>query len=399
MNTWLIRTFVKDHENTENTKVRAAYGRLSGVVGIVGNALLFLAKLLAGTLSGSISIVADAVNNLSDASSGVISLLGFKMAAKPADPEHPYGHARYEYLSGLGISVLILLLGLELLKTGVDKILHPSPLTFSVVAAGILVLSVPVKLWMAFFNRRIGRVIGSATLCAAAEDCRNDVISTSAVLVSMLLSHFFHWNLDGYIGVGVALFILYSGVGLIRETLDPLLGKAPDPARAEEIRQRILSYPGVLGTHDLMIHDYGPGRQFASVHVEVAAEENVLVSHDIVDNIERDFLAHEGLHMIIHMDPIATSDPELNDKRRWLAEMAAEIDPALSIHDLRCVPGPSHTNLIFDCVIPAGFPLSHAQVCARLRQCVSEKYPDHFCVITVDESYAAMPQSEKNPSE
>lgn len=388
MTNFLVRTFVRDYEDTENARVRMAYGRLSGIVGIVCNCVLFLGKLLAGTISGSVSITADAVNNLSDASSSVISLLGFKMASKPADPEHPYGHARYEYLSGLVISVLILLVGLEVLRSGVEKILHPEAVAFSWLAVGILAASILVKLWMAFFNRRLGREIHSETLHASAADSRNDVITTSAVLCAMLISHYAHVNLDGYMGAAVALFILYSGVGLVQDTISPLLGRAPDPETVRSIHDRILTYPGVLGTHDLMIHDYGPGRQFASVHVEMAAEENILESHDVIDNIERDFLARDGLHLIVHLDPIVTADSEVGELRRWLAGQVHEIDPALSIHDLRLVPGPTHTNVIFDCVIPPKFRMSRAEVCAAIRARVTEKYPNYHCVITVDDSFA-----------
>ncbi|MGM9653595.1 MAG: cation diffusion facilitator family transporter [Eubacteriales bacterium] len=388
MTNFLVRTFVRDYEDTENARVRMAYGRLSGIVGIVCNCVLFLGKLLAGTISGSVSITADAVNNLSDASSSVISLLGFKMASKPADPEHPYGHARYEYLSGLVISVLILLVGLEVLRSGVEKILHPETVAFSWLAVGILAASILVKLWMAFFNRRLGREIHSETLHASAADSRNDVITTSAVLCAMLISHYAHINLDGYMGAAVALFILYSGVGLVQDTISPLLGRAPDPETVRSIHDRILTYPGVLGTHDLMIHDYGPGRQFASVHVEMAAEENILESHDVIDNIERDFLARDGLHLIVHLDPIVTADSEVGELRRWLAGQVHEIDPALSIHDLRLVPGPTHTNVIFDCVIPPKFRMSRAEVCAAIRARVTEKYPNYHCVITVDDSFA-----------
>ena len=388
MTNFLVRTFVRDYEDTENARVRMAYGRLSGIVGIVCNCVLFLGKLLAGTISGSVSITADAVNNLSDASSSVISLLGFKMASKPADPEHPYGHARYEYLSGLVISVLILLVGFEVLRSGVEKILHPETVAFSWLAVGILAASILVKLWMAFFNRRLGREIHSETLHASAADSRNDVITTSAVLCAMLISHYAHINLDGYMGAAVALFILYSGVGLVQDTISPLLGRAPDPETVRSIHDRILTYPGVLGTHDLMIHDYGPGRQFASVHVEMAAEENILESHDVIDNIERDFLTRDGLHLIVHLDPIVTADSEVGELRRWLAGQVHEIDPTLSIHDLRLVPGPTHTNVIFDCVIPPKFRMSRAEVCAAIRARVTEKYPNYHCVITVDDSFA-----------
>lgn len=388
MTNFLLRTFVRDHTNIADARVRAAYGRLSGIVGILANVLLFTAKLTAALLCGSVSIAADAVNNLADASSSVISLLGFRMAAKPADPEHPYGHARYEYLSGLLISVLILLIGWELLTTSADKILHPAPAEFSLLAGGILVGSILVKLWLSLFNRRLGILIDSASLTAAAADSRNDVISTAAVLLSAVVSHFAKIDLDGWVGVAVAVFILYSGVGLVRETVNPLLGRAPDPEMVRAILRRIEEYPGVLGTHDLMIHDYGPGRQFASVHVEMAAETNILESHDIIDNIERDFLRRDGIHLIAHLDPVVTSDPHVQQIRTFLTNTVAEIEPSLSIHDLRIVPGATHTNVIFDCVVPHTVTMNRAEICADIRRRVTEKYPDHFCVITLDENYA-----------
>lgn len=387
---FLIRTFVRNYEKTEDAAVRASYGKLSGIVGIIANLFLFAVKIIAAWLSGSVAIAADAVNNLADASSSVITLLGFRMAARPADAEHPYGHARYEYLSGLLISVLILLIGVELLKSGVEKIFHPAASALSVPIAVILILSILVKLWLALFNRRLGILIDSQTLAATAADSRGDVISTAAVLASMILSHFVHVDLDGIMGAAVALFILYSGVQLIRETISPLLGRAPDPAMVQSIEERIRAYPGVLGTHDLMVHDYGPGRQFASIHVEMAAETNILESHDVIDNIERDFLRRDGIHLIAHLDPVVTSDPHVAELRSWLSEQVQQISPQLSIHDLRIVPGATHTNVIFDCVVPPRFSMTDAEVCAAIRARVQEKYPDHFCVITLDESYTAL---------
>ena len=265
----LIKRFIKDYENTQNSDVRTAYGKFSSIVGIVCNAILFISKLIVGTLSASVSITADAVNNLSDASSSIISLLGFKLASRPADEEHPYGHGRYEYLSGLMVAVLIMVIGVELFKSSLDKVLHPSAVEFSWVTVGVLAFSILLKTWMALFNTKTGKMINSNTLIATAADSRNDVITTGAVLVAAILSHFIGFELDGWMGLGVAVFILYSGFGLVKDTLDPMLGKAPEDEQVEEIRQKILSYPGVLGTHDLMVHDYGPGRQFASVHVEI----------------------------------------------------------------------------------------------------------------------------------
>ncbi len=392
MTSLLIRLFVKNAENTERAEVRTAYGKLSGMVGIVCNLLLFAVKLTAGTISGSVSITADAVNNLSDASSGVISLLGFKLAAKPADADHPYGHARYEYLSGLFIAILILLIGVELFKSSFAKVLAPTAVSFNLLTVVILVLSILVKLWMALFNKTLGRKIRSQTLIATAADSRNDVISTTAVLLAMLLSHYTMLELDGYVGIAVACFILYSGVKLIRETLDPILGRAPDPEFVEEIRTAIMVNDGVLGTHDLMVHDYGPGCQFASVHVEVAAEADVLEMHDMIDNIERACMRDYGLHMVVHMDPIVTADETVGDVRHRLAEKVAEIDSRLTIHDLRMVPGPTHTNLVFDCVVPHDFNMANAELREKISAAARELDPNYICVITVENSFAALPR-------
>jgi len=392
MTRWLIRTFVRDHANTHDPAVRVRYGQMAGVVGILTNLLLAGGKLLAALLSGSVSIMADAANNLSDTSSSIVSLLGFKMAGKPADQEHPYGHARYEYLAGLAVSVLILIIGVELFRSSLDKVLNPSPVSFGWVSLAVLAVSILVKRWMAAFNRTVGREIASQTLIATSQDSRNDVIATSAVLVAALVARFFGINLDGWMGLAVALFILWSGWGLIRDTMDPLLGKAPDPELVQSIRETIMGYPGVLGTHDLMIHDYGPGRRFASVHVEMAAEEDVMQSHDVIDNIERDFLHRDKLHMIVHLDPIITRDPLVNDLRGRLAEQVKEIHPELTIHDLRVVKGRSHTNLIFDCIKPHDLDMTDAQLKRAISERVCAEHPEYYCVITVDESYAAVPK-------
>lgn len=393
MQNWLVKKFVHDYENVHDISVRASYGKLSGKVGIFCNAFLFAVKFIMGTISGSVSITADAVNNLSDAASSVISLIGFKMAEKPADEDHPYGHARYEYLSGLTVAVMIILIGFELFKTSFDKVLHPSTVDFSIALVIVLAVSILIKLWMALFNKSLGKKINSSALEATAADSRNDVISTSAVLAAAVISHFFKINLDGYMGIAVAVFILYSGIGLVKDTLDPLLGKAPEPELVDYIQKKILSYDGVLGTHDLMIHDCGPGRKFASVHVEMAAEGDVLKSHDVIDNIERDFLSKDNLNIIVHYDPIVTKDDIVNDFRSWLMEQVKSIDPHLSIHDLRIVPGNSHTNLVFDCVMPHCINMSPSELKAEIRRLVNIKYPNYYCVITIDSSYAAMPHT------
>ena len=393
MQDWLIKKFIKNYDNIHDLTVRTAYGKLSGKVGIFCNTLLFAGKFFVGTIAGSVSITADAVNNLSDAASSIISLIGFKMAEKPADEDHPSGHARYEYLSGLTVAVMIILIGFELFKSSLNKVLHPSAVDFSWVAVGVLIGSILLKLWMALFNRSMGRKINSQALEATAADSRNDVVSTGAVLAASIISHFCSVELDGYMGIAVAVFILYSGMGLVKDTLDPLLGKAPDPEFVDYIQNKIMSYKGVLGTHDLMIHDYGPGRQFASVHVEMAAEDNVLESHDVIDNIERDFLKNDGLNLIVHYDPIVTGDATVNDLRCCLMEQVKTIDENLSIHDLRIVPGTSHTNLIFDCVMPHSLNMTPSELKSKIRNLVNQEYPNYYCVLTIDSSYAAMPHT------
>ncbi|MDD6395793.1 MAG: cation diffusion facilitator family transporter [Firmicutes bacterium] len=390
----LTKIFIKDSENISEPKVRTAYGKFAGGVGIFCNLMLFTFKFIVGTLSGSMSITADAVNNLSDASSSIISLLGFRLAGKPADSEHPYGHARYEYLSGLAVAVIILIIGFELGRSSLDKILHPSAVEFSWITAVVLVASIAVKLWMALFNTKIGKKISSQTLIATAADSRNDVITTSAVLVAAVISRFTDLELDGWMGLFVAAFIIYSGIELIRDTIDPLLGTSPDPELVTYIHNKIMTYPGVLGTHDLMIHDYGPGRQFASVHVEMAAEADVLESHDTIDNIEYDFKTNDKLHLIIHYDPIVTSDETIGNMRKWLGELVKKIDPVITVHDLRMVPGTTHQNLIFDCVVPQNYKMSDSQLKTTISAMVRAEYPDYFCVITIDKSYVAAPAED-----
>jgi len=392
MTEWLIRHFVKGYEYKDDPKVRTAYGQFAGIVGIICNILLCAAKGLIGFLAGSVSIIADALNNLSDAASNVISLLGFKLASKPADPEHPYGHGRYEYLSGLAVAVIIVVIGVELIQSSLDKILNPTPTEFNIVVAVILILSILVKLWMAVFNRTIGKRISSTTLEATAVDSRNDVIATAVVLVCAIISSQTGIDLDGWVGIAVGIFIVYSGIQLMRETVSPLLGKAAEPEVVAHIQKKIMNYPGVLGTHDLMVHDYGPGRQFASAHVEMAAEADPMESHDLIDNIEQDFKNDEGLIVTLHYDPIVTDDPEVKDLRNQINELVKSINPQLSIHDLRTVPGPTHTNVIFDCVKPADFELDDDELKQRISDLVTEKHPEAICKITIDQSYISAHQ-------
>lgn len=387
MTEFLLKHFVKGYPDTSSPAVRTRCGNLAGTVGIVCNVLLCAGKFLAGFLSGSLAISADAVNNLSDASSSVIALLGFRIAAKPADDEHPYGHGRTEYLAGLAVSVMILLIGLELVKTSVGKIMAPEPIQAGLVPLAVLVVSILVKLWMAAFNRQVGKQIGSSMLKATAADSRNDVIATSAVLVATLAQMIFGWQLDGWIGLAVAAFILYSGWGLVKEAIAPLLGQAPDPEMVRHILEVTRSYPGVLGIHDLIVHDYGPGRQFASLHVEMAASQDVLASHDVIDQIERRFLEQEGLHVIIHYDPIVTDNNEVGEAREYLAKQVKRLDPRLTIHDLRVVPGETHTNLIFDLVVPHGFEMPECRLKSEVQAMAQSKNPKWQCVITLENSY------------
>lgn len=392
MTSWLIRTFVPNAGDTGDPAVRTRYGLVASMTCIVCNVLLCMGKGAVGLVSGSVSIVADAVNNLSDASSNVVSLLGFKLASRPADEDHPYGHGRYEYLAGLVVAVLVCAIGINLVGSSVEKIMSPEPTEFGPAVVIVLVGSMAVKLWMATFNRRLGRAISSETLEATAVDSRNDVIATAAVLASAVVSQLVGIDLDGWAGLAVGGFILWSGIQLVREAVSPLLGKVPDPAYVEHICDKIMSYPGVLGTHDLMVHDYGPGRQFASAHVEMAAEGNPLDQHDLLDNIEQDFKDDEGLVMTLHFDPIVTNDPQVRDMRHWIDLAVKDIDERLSIHDLRCVPGPTHTNVIFDCVRPTDCALSASELRARVSELVRDHYPRAVCKITVDESYVSSRQ-------
>lgn len=392
MTNLLVKTFVKDYENVENPSVRTAYGKLSGKVGILCNVLLCVGKFIAGMLSGSVSITADAANNLSDASSSVISLIGFKLSEKTADREHPYGHGRYEYLAGFMVAALIIAIGFELLRDGIDKIINPTEVEFGILPAAVLGVSILVKFWMMLFNRKLDKKIHSETLRATSADSRNDVITTSTVLSAFLISHFFGVKLDGIMAAAVAIFILYSGVGLIKEAMSPLLGKAPDEEQVEKIRAKILSYEGVVGTHDLMIHDYGPGRQFASVHVEVPEEMTLPECHEIIDKIERDFL-RDGLNMLVHPDPIASGGSLEGQLNAELCEIVKKIDERITIHDLRTIPAAEETKVIFDCVAPCDCGLSEQELKEEISRFMAVKFPECRCIISIDSGFASIPKS------
>ena len=385
MTNLLLRLFVRGYQNPGDRKVRSAVWRLSGIVGIVCNLLLFAGKLTVGTLAGSVSITADALNNLSDASSSIVTLLGFKLAERPADADHPYGHARFEYLSGLAVSAMIIIIGFELAKSSLDKIIHPQSVEFSPVIAVVLVCSILVKLWMALFNRKLSRLIDSQALQATSADSRNDCIATGAVLLAALVEYWLHWRVDGYVGLAVAVLILISGAGLARDTISPLLGEAASPELQQTIMDTIRTEPKVLGYHDLMVHDYGPGQRFASIHVEMDAREDPLVCHEAIDELERLCLEKDNVHLVIHYDPVVTDDPELNRLRREVTGILKDIDPRLAIHDFRMVRGTGHTNLIFDMTLPDDLRGQSRQIKERLDAALARQDAmRYYTVITFD---------------
>ncbi|MFV0517125.1 MAG: cation diffusion facilitator family transporter [Aminipila sp.] len=388
MGTFLFKVFIKDYENTKDPTVREKYGKLAGIVGIISNLFLCLMKVIIGIFVNSIAIIADGINNLADASSSIITLIGFKLAAMPEDEEHPYGHARIEYLTGLIVSVIIMVLGLQLLKTSIDKVIHPEPMQFSLITIIVLLIAILVKVWQALFNTNAGKRINSIALIATGTDSRNDVIATSAVLISILIGHFADIQLDGIMGCLVALFITWSGFQLIRETSSPLLGEAPDPALVSEILKYAESHEGVVGTHDLIIHNYGPGRIFASIHIEIDAEEDIMKSHDLIDNIEKDLSRRFNIHLTVHMDPVKLNDPIINHLKVIVSETLKDIEGVYGWHDLRIVPGPTHTNVIFDTVISPECKLKQSEIKAMVENSIQTIDKNYYASITFDTSYS-----------
>ena len=385
----LAKWLIPNREQVEDGAVRRAWGALCGFVGIGLNILLFAGKLAAGTLSGSIAITADAFNNLSDAGSSVVTLLGFRLAGKKPDAGHPFGHGRLEYVSGLIVAGLILLMGAELAKSSVDKIFHPEAVTFSWLAAGILLASIGVKLYMYLYNRAVGKKIKSAAMSATAADSLSDTAATSAVLLAMVIGKLTDVQLDGWVGLVVALFILWSAVQAARDTISPLLGQAPDPMLVKEIESLVMAHDTVVGIHDLVVHDYGPGRCIISLHAEVPADEQVLELHDVIDNIEEELAQKLHCEAVIHMDPVVVGDPTVTALHQQVAALVKTIDPRITIHDFRMVPGQTHTNLIFDAVIPFDERLTRQQVAERIRQMVSEMEGDYRAVVKVENSYVS----------
>lgn len=382
----ILRIFVRDHKNTEDPAVRDKCGRVAGAVGIITNFLLFLMKIIVGTVFHSVSITADAVNNLTDSGSSVVTLVGFKMAGKPADEKHPFGHARIEYLSGVIVSFIVIFLGLQLGMTSVEKIITPEENALTPVALIVLVVSILAKLWQCLFYRKVGRMIKSESVEATSKDSRNDVIATSVVLLGAVITMLTGVNLDGYMGAAVALFIVFSGVQLTISTADPLLGQAPDGALVQTITEKILSYPGIIGMHDLAVHNYGVGRCFASAHCEVDAKNDILVSHDLIDNIERDFSRDLGIHMVIHLDPVIVGDARTDALHRKVQSLVTALYPTVTIHDFRVIWGVTHSNIVFDAAVPFAVKDSDAVVTQKLEKEIQKLDPNYRTVVTIDRS-------------
>ena len=383
----LARYFIKNYEQTESPSVRQSYGVLCGSVGIGFNILLFIGKFLAGLISNSIAITADAFNNLSDAGSSLITLIGFKMAGQKPDTEHPFGHGRIEYLTGLLVSLLILLMGVELIKSSVSKILHPEATECTPVVAGILIVSILVKLYMYLYNRSTGRKIDSAAMMATAADSLSDMLSTSLVLIATLIGKFTGLQIDGWCGLLVGIFILYAGFSAAKDTISPLLGQPPQKEFVEKIESIVQSYPQVLGIHDLIVHDYGPGRVMISLHAEVPASGDMLHLHDTIDNIERQL--HRELHCdaVIHMDPVMNDDEETQELKKQVTCCLHELDKSLNLHDFRIVKGPTHTNIIFDILVPFKFQLSDAEISRFMEEKIHSISASYYAVINIDKDY------------
>ncbi|MGN0318541.1 MAG: cation diffusion facilitator family transporter [Lachnospira sp.] len=387
MVTLLSSLFIKNNHEYDNPLVRKAYGFLTGVLGICLNIVLFVGKYLVGTISGSISITADALNNLSDAGSSVITLIGFQLAGKKPDPDHPFGHGRIEYISGLGVSLLIMLMGLELLKSSVSKILHPEEMEVSIVIIAVLVASILVKVYMSLYNRSVGNKINSAAMRATATDSLSDCIATSVVLISMIIYHFTGVNLDGWSGVVVAVFILFAGFSAMKDTLSPLLGEAPDEDFVKEVEHTVRAHEMVSGIHDMVVHDYGPGRLMISLHAEVPGNLDIYDIHDEIDNIEEELKEKFYCDAVIHMDPIAVNSEKLMSLRKEVASLVKSYDEVITIHDFRMVEGTTHTNLIFDAVVPQGYKKKDDEVAKDIAALISEKWHNYNAVIKIDKKY------------
>ena len=387
MSELLLRLFVKDYNNTKDANVREQYGILSGGVGIAVNLLLCLGKFIVGTLSNSIAIIADAFNNLSDAGSSIITLFGFKLSNKKADKDHPFGHGRYEYIAALIVSFIVIFMGIELIKSSFGKILHPEQVIFSVPSVIVLLLSIFGKLWLAFFNKKLGMKIESPAMTAVVTDSIGDIAATSATLITLLIVKFFNLNLDGYIGIIVALFVLYAGYGILKDTVSPLLGEPPEKEIVAKLVELVMSYEGIMGIHDLILHNYGASSIFGSLHAEVRADVDILEIHDVIDIIEQQALEKMNIHLSIHLDPLEYDNEKVNSLKSIATEAILSIDDRLVLHDFRVVDGSTHTNLIFDLVIPHDFKYSDDEINRLVTEKIREKKKNCFVVMTVEYSY------------
>ena len=390
MTEFLVRRFVKNHNEIEKMAVRTAYGVLASVVGIVCNVFLFLVKFAIGSIMNSISIIADGFNNLSDAGSSVISFVGVKMASKPADEEHPFGHGRMEYVSALIVAFLVMEVGFSFLKDAISKIRHPQDLQFHLISTCILILSVGVKLWLGMFNKKLGTKLDSKVMLATAEDSMGDVLATSATILSILVFRIFGINIDGFIGIGVSLVVMKAGIGIAKDTIEPLLGEAVPNDVYKKITTFVESFDGVVGTHDLIVHNYGPGRSMASLHAEVPNDVDIEVSHEIIDRIEREAIHEIGIYLVIHMDPIEMKDEKSIAAKKILEDTLRELDSQCSIHDFRMVDGEKQVNLIFDMVVPIHYDKEQRkQLCKQIRKTMQGVDDRYQCVIVVESSYVA----------
>ena len=390
MTEFLVRHFVKDYQSVEKSAVRTAYGVLASIVGILCNVCLFLVKFVVGLLVNSVSVTADAFNNLSDAASSVISFVGVKMAGKPADKEHPFGHGRIEYIAALIVSFLVLEVGFTFLKDSISKIRHPEVLNFQLVSVVILVLSIGMKLWLGIFNRQLGKRIDSKVMMAVFADSMGDVITTSVAILSLVIFRLTGINIDGIVGIGVALVVMWAGVGIARDTLEPLIGEAIDPEEYDKVKRFVERYNGIEGTHDLIIHNYGPNQSMASIHAEVPNDVNIENAHELIDRIERDAVEELGILLVIHMDPIEMKNEQVMDLRIQVDTVLRELDEACSIHDFRVVNGVGQINLIFDMVVPFGYgEEQQEQLRQRLMERLQELDRRYQCVITMEHSYKA----------
>lgn len=387
MVTILSRWFIKNHEEYTNPNVRRAYGVLTGAVGIFLNIILFAGKYLAGFLSGSVSVMADAFNNLSDAGSSFITLMGFHLAGKKPDPEHPFGHGRIEYVSGLIVSMLIILMGAELLKTSIEKIIQPEQMEISVITILVLAASIAVKVYMSIYNRAYGKKLDSSAMRATAADSLSDCITTTVVLLSMLVYQFLHINLDGWSGLVVAVFILIAGISSAKDTLSPLLGEAPNEEFVKDVENTVMNHKDVVGVHDMMVHNYGPGRVMISLHAEVPGNQDIYKLHDEIDLIERELKHRFQCEAVIHMDPIATDDERVMGLRKEVETLVKEYDKELTIHDFRMVEGPTHTNLIFDVVVPQGHGKTDEEISSEITRRITQKWQNYFAVIKMEKRY------------